>query len=66
MACAVVVLRDSARVPTLEELNAFLGEQNLARFKQPERLHVVGTIPRNATGKPMKEALREQLSLGPA
>ena len=60
-ACAFIVARDPQQPPTLEALSAFLGEQGLARYKRPERMQLLTEIARNATGKPMKDAIRAQL-----
>jgi cyclohexanecarboxylate-CoA ligase len=60
-ACAVVVPRPGAEV-TLESLGAFLGGQGVARQKCPERLEVVGELPRTPTGKVQKFRLREALT----
>ncbi len=43
---------------TIEELREFAGE-NLARYKLPRRLEIVGALPRNATGKILKYQLRQ-------
>jgi acyl-CoA synthetase (AMP-forming)/AMP-acid ligase II len=55
--CAYVIPRDGAR-PTLEDLRAHLLELGLARFKLPERLEVRTVLPRTASGKVQKAALR--------
>jgi len=61
--CAVVVLKPGQNV-TLEELRRYC-EGKLASFKQPSRLVVrASPLPRTATGKPMKNALRAQLQAG--
>ena len=59
-ACAVVVPEDAAAPPTLSELAAFLRELGLMTQKIPERLELVGALPRNATGKVLKHELRER------
>ena len=57
---AVVALHDSADSPdlTLDELLVWLGD-HLARFKHPKELVVVDALPRNASGKVVKVALRK-------
>jgi acyl-CoA synthetase (AMP-forming)/AMP-acid ligase II len=56
-ACAVVVVRDSSTV-TLDELTAYLREQQLSAHKLPEQLEIVDALPRNLTGKVLKKDLR--------
>jgi acyl-CoA synthetase (AMP-forming)/AMP-acid ligase II len=53
---AVVVPRDPADPPTLDELRTH-GERGLARFKLPERLRIVDHMPLNATDKLDRRAL---------
>ncbi|WP_067901253.1 fatty-acid--CoA ligase FadD5 [Nocardia vaccinii] len=55
---AVVVLADGAGELTLAELGPHLNE-NLARFKHPKDLVIVGELPRNASGKVVKPELRK-------
>lgn len=61
---AVVALNDSESL-TLEELNTWLGD-HLARFKHPKELVLVDALPRNASGKVVKVALRKTYSPTPA
>ncbi|MGN6694285.1 MAG: AMP-binding enzyme, partial [Aquihabitans sp.] len=67
--CAVV-----ERVPdaspdddlTFDEMVAYLGEHQLARFKTPEQLEVVDALPRNETlRKILKFKLREEYAAKP-
>jgi cyclohexanecarboxylate-CoA ligase len=55
--CAYVVPVDEA--PTLTELRDYLSRQGLATQKIPERLVVVGELPRTPSGKVQKSLLRE-------
>jgi fatty-acyl-CoA synthase len=57
---AVVVLRSGARL-TVEELRDW-GSDRLARYKLPTVLYVVEGLPRNASGKVMKNVLRGQFA----
>jgi len=57
-ACAFVVLRQGTSL-TLEELLNFLKEKGLARNYWPERLEVVESLPKTASGKIQKVVLRE-------
>lgn len=52
---------DEGRVFDEKALIAFLRER-LADFKLPRRAHLLPSLPRNATGKILKTALRERLS----
>jgi fatty-acyl-CoA synthase len=54
----VAALRPGA-VLTIGELREW-GAERIARYKLPTTLHVVAALPRNASGKVMKTALREQ------
>ncbi|WP_458690098.1 fatty-acid--CoA ligase FadD5 [Nocardia tengchongensis] len=58
---AVVALAAGIDELTLEELEPFLNE-SLARYKHPKHLVVVPELPRNASGKVVKVALRDQYS----
>ncbi|HXT08934.1 MAG TPA: long-chain fatty acid--CoA ligase [Roseiarcus sp.] len=57
---AVIALKPGATL-TLEELRAFAA-QRLAVYKLPKRLELVAALPRNATGKILKQRLRETLA----
>lgn len=57
---AVVVTNPGASV-TLAEVRAFASER-LARYKVPQRLVLVEELPRNPTGKVLKNQLRDDLS----
>ena len=51
---------------TFDEMVAYLGEQNLTRFKTPEQLVVLDALPRNETlRKVLKYKLREELAQQP-
>jgi fatty-acyl-CoA synthase len=57
---AVVVLEDGAEAAP-EELRAFLGAR-FAKWWIPDAFEFVESIPRTATGKFLKSALREQFN----
>jgi acyl-CoA synthetase (AMP-forming)/AMP-acid ligase II len=59
--CAFVAPRAIGDPPTLDELVAVLREQQVAKFKWPERLEIVDALPRNPVGKILKRSLREEL-----
>jgi cyclohexanecarboxylate-CoA ligase len=56
LACAVVVTDGSAIA--LADLATFLRGRGLAAMKIPERLELVGELPRNASGKVLKRELQ--------
>jgi cyclohexanecarboxylate-CoA ligase len=57
-ACAFIVTRENTPL-ALPELAQFLGEQGMAKPYWPERLEVVGEMPRTPSGKIQKFRLRE-------
>jgi len=59
-ACAIIVRRNE-RTLSLEEISAFLAAKGIAAFKRPERLEVWDTLPKNATGKILKNEIRASL-----
>jgi acyl-CoA synthetase (AMP-forming)/AMP-acid ligase II len=61
---AVVLRRDGAAPPTLDDVRAHLASVGLARQKWPESLHVVPELPRTASGKVQKFRLRQRLQSG--
>jgi acyl-CoA synthetase (AMP-forming)/AMP-acid ligase II/DNA-binding GntR family transcriptional regulator len=60
--CAVVVPAIGAAAPTLEDLCSFLRQRGAAKFKLPERLHLVEVLPLTVTGKVKRAELRAQLA----
>ena len=59
--CAFVTPRQAESPPDLDSLIAVLRQQQVAKFKWPERLIIVDALPRNPVGKILKRELREQL-----
>jgi 2,3-dihydroxybenzoate-AMP ligase len=59
--CAFVILKNGASL-TLAELNEFLMGKKIAKFKLPERLEVVESLPVTVMGKISKKSLREQIA----
>ena len=57
---AFVVRKESAALPSDEELVAFC-RQSLAGYKVPRRFEQVSELPRNPTGKVLKQALRARV-----
>jgi acyl-CoA synthetase (AMP-forming)/AMP-acid ligase II len=58
--CVFVVPRQGEEI-TLEDVISFLEEQGLAKYKYPESLHLVESLPRNPVGKLLKNDLRRRL-----
>jgi 2,3-dihydroxybenzoate-AMP ligase/acyl-CoA synthetase len=64
--CAFVVCRDGNTID-LVEIKSFLQEKGLARFKWPERLEIITSLPRVASGyKVDKKKLKENYLAGAA
>ncbi len=61
---AVVVVPRPGAVVLPERLTTWAGER-LAGYKRPRRVVVVDTLPRNAAGKVLRRALREELATAP-
>jgi acyl-CoA synthetase (AMP-forming)/AMP-acid ligase II len=59
--CAVVVPTSADEPPMLPDLVSFLKETGLRTIELPEELVIVSSLPRNALGKVVKQALRDQL-----
>ena len=58
--CAVVTCAEHGSPIGLDEMKEFLLERQLMIQRVPEQLEVVETLPRNATGKISKQALRNR------
>jgi non-ribosomal peptide synthetase component E (peptide arylation enzyme) len=64
--CAVVEAPEGGEAIGFAEMVAYLAEQQLTRFKTPEQLEVVDSLPRNETlRKVLKYKLREQFAEQP-
>jgi len=61
-ACAFVVLRKGAPVPTLAEIVEFLRGKQIAVQKLPERLEIVSELPMTPVGKVRKNVLRDRIA----
>ncbi|MGC8659070.1 MAG: class I adenylate-forming enzyme family protein, partial [Desulfomonilaceae bacterium] len=59
--CVYAVPREDQSL-TLESLVNYLTELGMAVYKLPERLEIVGAIPRNSVGKILKAQLREDIA----
>lgn len=60
-ACAYVTLRPNAPALTFEALVSFFEDHCTAKFKYPERLEIIESMPRNPAGKIVKKTLREDI-----
>jgi acyl-CoA synthetase (AMP-forming)/AMP-acid ligase II len=59
--CACVVPLPDGEPPELERINAFLLEKGLAKFKLPERLMALESLPRNPMNKVMRSELEQMV-----
>ncbi len=59
--CVCIVLAADKTVPSLKDICEFLSAKGLAKFKLPERLHVVAALPRNPLGKVLRHELSAAL-----
>ncbi|TDA67515.1 MAG: hypothetical protein D9V47_10660 [Clostridia bacterium] len=60
-ACAFVVPREG-EIITLEEITQHMLAQGVAKYKLPERVEIVSSIPMTPAGKVQKYILREQIA----
>ena len=58
--CAVVVVREGSVRPTLPDVFEYLKATGLMVQKIPEQIELVDEIPRNPSGKVLKNELRER------
>ena len=61
-ACAYIVLSDIGTGLSFEQMVRFMDGQDIAKHKFPERLEVVRSLPRTASGKIKKAELREDIA----
>lgn len=59
--CAVIVPHEGKSV-TLDDLKNYLAEKKIAKFKWPERLHVMAALPRNAMNKVVRPELEKLIA----
>jgi non-ribosomal peptide synthetase component E (peptide arylation enzyme) len=61
-ACAFVVPAAGAQAPTKEQIQAFLDDRGVAKFKWPERVEARDTLPLTNIQKVDKKALRIEVA----
>ena len=66
LCCAVVVTRSATEPLGFDAMVAFLRDQQLMLQKIPEQLEIVAELPRNPSGKVLKQKLRAQFRNTPA
>lgn len=59
--CAYVELQPGETL-SLEEVQAFMEKEKVAKYKWPQRVEMVEQLPRTPTGKVLKYVLREDIS----
>ena len=59
--CAYVVLHDAHTGFTMEEMTRCFAQKEIAQYKYPERLEIIDALPRTASGKVKKYALRQDI-----
>jgi acyl-CoA synthetase (AMP-forming)/AMP-acid ligase II len=59
--CAYVIPKPGEKI-TLEELVSFLADKGVAKFKFPERLEIVDSLPLTPTGKVRRFLLRDDIA----
>ncbi len=59
--CAYVVLKQTAGVLTLADVKKFFEQQEVAKCKYPERIEIISSLPRTASGKVQKFVLRQDI-----
>jgi cyclohexanecarboxylate-CoA ligase len=60
--CACVVAASNTEAPDLTSIIDYLSEKGLAKFKLPERLEILDTLPRNPIGKVQRFVLQDIVS----
>lgn len=58
--CAVAVLHEGKTL-TLEQMKDYMAEKKVAKFKWPERLHIIDALPRNAMNKVVRKQVEALL-----
>lgn len=61
-ACAYLIPRDGAALPSVPELAAFLVSHGLAKYKCPERIEAVTTFPITRVGKLDRQQMRQAIA----
>ena len=59
--CAVIVPHEGQTL-TLEDIKTYLEAKKVAKFKWPERLHIMDALPRNAMNKVVRPELEMLIS----
>jgi len=61
--CACVVPQPDSEAPSLEQINAYLLERGLAKFKLPEKMLLLDVLPRNPMNKVLRNELEEMVKV---
>jgi acyl-CoA synthetase (AMP-forming)/AMP-acid ligase II len=60
--CAYVELKPGEETLTVEEVQAFMEKEKVAKYKWPERIEIIEQLPRTPTGKVLKYILRDKIA----
>ena len=60
--CVCIVPKEGATV-TLDDVTAIMKNNDVAKYKWPERAEIVDSIPRNPVGKAKKDVLRKRIGI---
>jgi acyl-CoA synthetase (AMP-forming)/AMP-acid ligase II len=60
--CAYVELKPGEETLTVEEVQAFMKKEKVAKYKWPERIEIIEQLPRTPTGKVLKYILRDKIA----
>jgi len=59
--CAYIELKPGVESLNVEEVQTFMGQEKVAKYKWPERIEILQQLPRTPTGKVLKYKLREEI-----
>ena len=60
--CCAYVEPKEGQALSLEEVQAFMEKEGVAKYKWPERVEIIKQLPRTPTGKVLKYVLRDEIA----